>query len=102
MTLTGIEKDLEIRRFIQDTAGRAGISRVEIERFPHQVSISIRAAKPGMYLFNKVGQDLDHKPVILNRSAAEVKNLALDRRFGHCNVRFFASLRFAQNDTPKY
>ena len=54
------------------------------------------------YLFNKVGQDLGHKPVILNRSAAEVKNLALDRRFGHCNVRFFASLRFAQNDTPKY
>ena len=55
-----------------------------------------------MYLFNKVGQDLGHKPVILNRSAAEVKNLDLDRRFGHCNVRFFASLRFAQNDTPKY
>ncbi len=54
------------------------------------------------YLLNRVGQALGHKPVILNRSAAEVKNLALDRRFGHCNVRFFASLRFAQNDTPKY
>ena len=51
------------------------------------------------YLFNKVGQDLGHKPVILSRSAAEAKNLALDRRFGHCNVRFFASLRSAQNDT---
>ena len=44
----------------------------------------------------KVGQCLGHKPVILNRSAAEVKNLTLDRRFGHCNVRFFASLRSAQ------
>jgi len=52
-----------------------------------------------MYLLNKVGRDLDHKSVILNRSAAEVKNLALDRQFVYCNVRFFASLRFAQNDT---
>ena len=52
-----------------------------------------------MYLLNKVGQDLGHKPVILNRSAAEVKNLTSDRRFEHCNVRFFASLRSAQNDT---
>ena len=51
------------------------------------------------YPFNKVGQDLGHKTVILNRSAAEVKNLALDKRFGHYNVRFFASLRSAQNDT---
>ena len=51
------------------------------------------------YLLNKVGQGLGHKTVILNRSAAEVKNLDLDRRFGHCNVRFFASLRSAQNDT---
>ena len=39
------------------------------------------------------------QPVILNRSAAEVKNLAPDRWFGYCGVRFFASLRFAQNDT---
>lgn len=43
-----LHEDLEIRRFIQDTVGRAGISRVEIERFPHQVSISIRTAKPGI------------------------------------------------------
>jgi hypothetical protein len=28
-------------------------------------------------------------------NSAEAKNLALDRRFGHCNVRFFASLRSA-------
>jgi len=51
------------------------------------------------YLLNRVGRALGHKPVILNRSAAEVKNLALDRRFVYCNVRFFASLRSAQNDT---
>ena len=51
-----------------------------------------------LYLLNRVGQDLGHKSVILNRSAAEVKNLALDRRFVYCNARFFASLRFAQND----
>ena len=36
-----------------------------------------------------MGQDLDHKPVILNRSAAEVKNLDLDRRFGRiCSIKW--------------
>ena len=32
-------------------------------------------------------------------NSAEAKNLALDRRFRHCSMRFFASLRSAQNDT---
>ena len=48
-----LHEDLKIRRFIQDTVGRAGISRVEIERFPHQVSISIRTAKPGIVIGRK-------------------------------------------------
>ncbi len=39
-----LHEDLEIRQFIQDTMRRAGISRVEIERFPNQVSMTIRSA----------------------------------------------------------
>ena len=35
------------------------------------------------------------QPIILSRSAAEAKNLAMDRRFGCCGVRFFALLRSA-------
>jgi small subunit ribosomal protein S3 len=48
-----LHEDLEIRQFIQDAAGRAGISRVEIERFPNQVSITIWTARPGIVIGRK-------------------------------------------------
>jgi len=48
-----LHEDLEIRQFIQDTARRAGISRVEIERFPNQVSITIWTARPGIVIGRK-------------------------------------------------
>ena len=48
-----LHEDLEIRQFIQDTMRRAGISRVEIERFPHQVSITIWTARPGIVIGRK-------------------------------------------------
>ena len=48
-----LHEDLKIRRFIQDVAGRAGISRVEIERFPNQVSVAIWTAIPGIVIGRK-------------------------------------------------
>ncbi len=48
-----LHEDLGIRQFIQDTAGRAGISRVEIERLPNQVSITIWTARPGIVIGRK-------------------------------------------------
>ena len=43
-------EDIKIRRFIRDEMGRAGISRVEIERFPNQVSVTIWTARPGIVI----------------------------------------------------
>ena len=48
-----LHEDLEIRRFIRDAVGRAGISRVEIERFPNQVSMVIWTARPGVVIGRK-------------------------------------------------
>ena len=48
-----LHEDLEIRQFVQDTMRRAGISRVEIERFPNQVSITIWTARPGIVIGRK-------------------------------------------------
>ena len=45
-----LHEDLKIREFIQDELGRAGISRLEIERFPNQVSITIWTARPGIVI----------------------------------------------------
>jgi small subunit ribosomal protein S3 len=49
-------EDAKIRQFIQDTAGRAGISRVEIERFPQQASVTIWTARPGIVIGRSCGQ----------------------------------------------
>ena len=48
-----LHEDLKIRQFIQDTMRRAGISRVEIERFPNQVSLTIWTARPGIVIGRK-------------------------------------------------
>ncbi len=48
-----LHEDLEIRQFIDDAVGRAGISRVEIERFPNQISITIWTARPGIVIGRK-------------------------------------------------
>jgi small subunit ribosomal protein S3 len=46
-------EDTQIRQWIQDTVGRAGISRVEIERSPHQASVTIWTARPGIVIGRK-------------------------------------------------
>jgi small subunit ribosomal protein S3 len=43
-------EDLEIREFIRGQLNHAGISKIEIERFPKQVSITVHTAKPGIVI----------------------------------------------------
>lgn len=48
-----LSEDLAIRNLIRQELGRAGISDVEIERFPKQVSVTIHTAKPGIVIGRK-------------------------------------------------
>lgn len=50
-----LAEDLEVRRLIRDQLGHAGISRVEIERFPRarHLSVKIWTAKPGIVIGRK-------------------------------------------------
>ncbi|NLF02258.1 MAG: 30S ribosomal protein S3 [Anaerolineales bacterium] len=48
-----LQEDRLIRNHISATVGHAGISRIEIERFPNQVSIIIWTAKPGIVIGRK-------------------------------------------------
>jgi small subunit ribosomal protein S3 len=48
-----LHEDFKIRRHIAETAGRAGISNVEIERSPNQVSVTIWTARPGIIIGRK-------------------------------------------------
>jgi len=46
-------EDLKLRAFLQKEVGRAGISKVDIERFPNQVIVTIHTAKPGIIIGRK-------------------------------------------------
>lgn len=46
-------EDIRIRQFIRDNMAHAGISRIEIERSPHQVAVTIWTARPGIVIGRK-------------------------------------------------
>ncbi|MBS3750050.1 MAG: 30S ribosomal protein S3 [Anaerolineales bacterium] len=48
-----LQEDLEIRNLIRDENPRAGVSRIEIERFPGKVRIIVHTSKPGVLIGRK-------------------------------------------------
>jgi small subunit ribosomal protein S3 len=48
-----LEEDLAIREHINENLARAGISSVEIERFPNQVQVTIWTSRPGIVIGRK-------------------------------------------------
>ena len=58
-----LQEDFVIRDRVNELMPRAGISNVEIERFPNQVQITVHTAKPG---------------IVIGRKGASVKALRMD------------------------
>jgi len=48
-----LHEDREVRELIHKAAPRAGISRIDIERFPNKVQITVHTAKPGIVIGRK-------------------------------------------------
>jgi small subunit ribosomal protein S3 len=48
-----LQEDLEIRKVIHNEADNAGVSKIEIERFPGKVKIIIHTSKPGVLIGRK-------------------------------------------------
>ena len=48
-----LEEDRQIRKLIRERMERAGISRIEIQRFPRRVLVGIHTAKPGIVIGRK-------------------------------------------------
>ena len=62
---TSLQEDFVLRDRIMELMPRAGISSVEIERFPNQVQVTIHTAKPG---------------IVIGRKGASVKELRVKLR----------------------
>ena len=48
-----LHEDLAIRRLIHKSNERAGVAKIEIERFPNQLHVTIHTAKPGIIIGRK-------------------------------------------------
>ncbi|HBX71017.1 MAG TPA: 30S ribosomal protein S3 [Chloroflexi bacterium] len=48
-----LHQDFEIRNLVRKEAARAGVSRVEVERFPGKVKVIVHTAKPGVLIGRK-------------------------------------------------
>lgn len=48
-----LQEDFRIRRFVKGLGSRAGVSKVEIERYPNQLLVNIHTAKPGILIGRK-------------------------------------------------
>ena len=60
-----LHQDFSIRNLIHHDADKAGVSRVEVERFPGKVRVIVHTAKPGILIgrkgesVKKIRQDLE-------------------------------------------
>ena len=50
---TQLHQDFAIRKLIQAEAEKAGVSRIEVERFPGKVKVVVHTAKPGILIGRK-------------------------------------------------
>jgi small subunit ribosomal protein S3 len=48
-----LRQDIELREMIRQETQRAGVSRIEIERFPGKVKVTVHTAKPGILIGRK-------------------------------------------------
>jgi small subunit ribosomal protein S3 len=98
-----LHEDLKIRQLVRDVAGRAGVSSVEIERFPNQISVTVWTARPGIVIgrrgsaVKKLRRDLEEmtgkrvsvdvqevaQPELDARLVAENVVSQLERRISH-------------------
>jgi small subunit ribosomal protein S3 len=48
-----LQEDFRIRRFVGKEAEKASVSRIEIERYPNQFTVTIHTARPGILIGKK-------------------------------------------------
>ncbi len=70
-----LQQDFAIRDLIRNESGRAGVSRIEVERFPGKVKVIAYTAKPGI-LIGRKGEGI--KKIRISLEALAGKKIDLD------------------------
>jgi len=70
-----LNQDFEIRDLIRREAGRAGVSRIDVERYPGKLKVAVWTAKPGI-LIGRKGEGI--KKIRISMEALTGKKVDLD------------------------
>jgi small subunit ribosomal protein S3 len=73
-----VVEDDQIRRLIHEELGRAGIAKIEIQRFPKQIAIRIYTARPGVVIGRRGASVNALKSKLEAMTNVTGKNLRLD------------------------
>jgi len=68
-----LEEDRMIRSYIKKETGHAGVSRIEIERYPNQVVVHIHTARPGIVIGRKGESVKELRKYLENKTKKKVK-----------------------------
>ena len=68
-----LAEDYKVRRFIAQELPNAGVSRVEIERFPNQLQVIVWTAKPGIVIGRKGAKVKELRTALRNYTNKSVK-----------------------------
>ena len=103
-----LQEDLKIRQLIREKMAQAGISKIEIERFPKRVSLTIWTAKPGIIIGRKgvnvraLRQDLEAlSNKIVRIDVQEVERPELDAYLVAENIASQLNRRISHNRAMK-
>jgi small subunit ribosomal protein S3 len=88
-----LHEDFAIRALVQKIAPRAGISRVDIERFPNNVHVTVHTSKPGIVIGRKGANVKEMRRQVealtgtkVKLDIAEIKDPDLDARLVAENI----------------
>ncbi len=73
--VTNLHQDFHLRELVRAEAAKAGVSRVDIERFPGKVKVIVHTAKPGI-LIGRKGENV--KKIRLSLEAVVGKKIDLE------------------------
>jgi small subunit ribosomal protein S3 len=71
-------EDVQVRELINKTLGRAGVAKIEIQRFPKQISVTIHTARPGIVIGRRGASVNALKAELEKMTNISGKNLRLD------------------------
>ena len=73
-----LKEDMDIRKLIREHYGRAGISRIQIDRFPKRIAIAIATARPGIVIGRRGASINSLKAKLTGLTGLNGRNLRLD------------------------